>query len=66
MLPEYEAYYGDSSGVDDELKICRLASIGPFPSSDSESIFSLDTQSDGAKYGAACEDLIKDSQRKAR
>ncbi len=34
----YEAYYGDSSGVDDELKIRRLVSIGPFLSSGSESI----------------------------
>lgn len=34
----YETYYGDNSGVEDELKIRRLASIGPFLSSDSESI----------------------------
>jgi hypothetical protein len=30
----YEEYYGDDSGIEDELKISRLASIGPFPSHD--------------------------------
>jgi len=30
----YEAYYGNDSGINDELKMSRLASIGPFPSHD--------------------------------
>lgn len=34
----YESYYGDSSGVEDELKIRRLDSIRPFLSNGSESI----------------------------
>jgi hypothetical protein len=34
----YEICYGDGCGVEDELKIRRLTSIGPFPSNDSQSI----------------------------
>lgn len=34
----YEICYGDGSGVEDKLKIRRLASIGPFPSNGSQSI----------------------------
>ncbi len=34
----YETYYGDSSGVEHELEIRRLVSIGPFLPNGSESI----------------------------
>jgi hypothetical protein len=34
----YEICYGSGSGVEDELKIHRLTSIGPFPSNDSKSM----------------------------
>jgi hypothetical protein len=34
----YEICYGNNSGIEDELKIRRLISIGPFSSNDSQSI----------------------------
>ena len=36
----YEECYGDDSGIEDELKIGRLATVGPFPSHDAQNICS--------------------------